>query len=148
MREGWYGIGRFETRIGIEVRESEQERGSPKRGSLGGAHDSKPENCASQDESVDHLRLKKIIAGLIRSSGFEAVVEAGPSASDVGGWRADVLGVGVDGRRVAFEVQLAGMTIAEGQERTGAMTWTASQPCGSRRGTRDGWRRCPAPTYK
>lgn len=83
------------------------------------AHDAKPENCASQGESVEHLTLKKTIAELIRGVGFEAVIEASPGAADSGGWRADVLGIGEDGRRVAFEVQLAGMTIVEGQERTG-----------------------------
>lgn len=82
------------------------------------AHYVKPDSCASAGESLAHLTLKRLIAGLIRGCGAEATLEAFPGPSDSGGWRADVLGASADGRRIAFEVQLAGMTIAEGLERT------------------------------
>lgn len=82
------------------------------------AHHMKPESCASAGESLAHLALKRLIAGLIRDYGAEATLEAYPVPPDSGGWRADVLGTAADGRRIAFEVQLAGMTIAEGLERT------------------------------
>lgn len=82
------------------------------------AHKAKPESCAMGGESPEHRRLKHRIAVLIRQLGFEAAVEAAPAPGDAGGWRADVLGVAPSGRRVAFEVQLAGMTVTEGQDRT------------------------------
>lgn len=82
------------------------------------SHWRRPDTCAMEGESAAHRELKHRIASLIRQEGFEAIVEAAPAADDVGGWRADVLGLTPKGRRVAFEVQLAGMTVAEGQERT------------------------------
>lgn len=82
------------------------------------AHDARPVACDYQGESVDHLTLKRRVAELIRELGHEAILEAVPAVGDIGGWRADVLGVGVAARRVAFEVQLSGMTIDEGLERT------------------------------
>lgn len=71
-----------------------------------------------EGESPAHRDLKHRIALMIRDAGFEATVEATPGVNDAGGWRADVLGTAPSGRRVAFEIQLAGMTIAEGRERT------------------------------
>lgn len=78
----------------------------------------RPIDCPSAGESVEHLELKRLLADLIRAHGAEAVLEATPNAGDLGGWRADVLGVTVQGRRVAFEVQLAAMTVEEGQTRS------------------------------
>lgn len=46
------------------------------------------------------------------------MIEAQPASGDHGGWRADVLAVTPDGKRFAFEAQLAAMTAAEGIERT------------------------------
>lgn len=82
------------------------------------AHLRRPETCTMEGESPAHRDLKHRIALMIRDTGFEATVEATPDVNDSGGWRADVLGTAPSGRRVAFEIQLAGMTIAEGQERT------------------------------
>lgn len=82
------------------------------------AHLRRPESCTMEGESPAHRDLKHRIALIIRDAGFEATVEATPGSDDLGGWRADVLGTAPSGRRVAFEIQLAGMTIAEGQERT------------------------------
>jgi len=62
--------------------------------------------------------MKALLAKAIRDSGGTAIVEAFPDSGDAGGWRADVLGIGPDSHRVAFEVQLAGMTVAEGWARS------------------------------
>lgn len=83
------------------------------------AHDRRTPSCPSAGETPEHLGLKKAIAELIRAAGGTAIVEALPGAQDTGGWRADVLAVGESGDRVAFEVQLAAMTTAEGEQRTG-----------------------------
>lgn len=82
------------------------------------AHDVRPDDCSSQGESPEHRELKRRVAEAIRAAGGQALIEAPPSPSDRGGWRADVLAVGIDGRRVAFEVQLAGMSVDEGDFRT------------------------------
>lgn len=82
------------------------------------AHDSRPVDCSSEGESPEHRELKRRVAEAIRAAGGQALIEAPPSPSDRGGWRADVLAVGLDGRRVAFEVQLAGMSVDEGAFRT------------------------------
>jgi hypothetical protein len=59
-----------------------------------------------------------MLAELIRSRpGWTASVEAAPADGDEGGWRADVLANGPEGRRVAIEVQLASMTAALGKQR-------------------------------
>ncbi len=82
------------------------------------AHDSLQPGCPSLGESAAHLELKRAIALAIRSIGCRAVLEAVPAGEDIGGWRADVLGISPSGRRIAFEAQLAGMTIEEGRQRT------------------------------
>lgn len=82
------------------------------------AHDSENPDCPSLDETPEHRELKRRIAAIVRGLGCVAVIEAAPSIGDQGGWRADVLGISPDGRRVAFEVQLAPMTVEEGIERT------------------------------
>lgn len=82
------------------------------------AHDARPDSCSSEGEGPEHLELKRTLAEAIRRAGAEAIIEAQPLATDHGGWRADVLAVTPSGFRVAFEVQLAGMTVTEGQERT------------------------------
>jgi hypothetical protein len=82
------------------------------------AHDRNASDCPSFGESAEHRALKWAVASTIRGLGCQAIVEATPEPGDRGGWRADVLGICPDGRRVAFEVQLASMTIAEGNERT------------------------------
>jgi competence protein CoiA len=82
------------------------------------AHDVRPEACSSQGEGPEHRDLKRRVADAIRAAGGQALIEALPLPSDRGGWRADVLAVGLDGRRVAFEVQLAVMSVDEGASRT------------------------------
>lgn len=82
------------------------------------AHDSENPDCPSLGETPEHRELKRCIAASVRALGCVALIEAAPSIGDHGGWRADVLGISPDGRRVAFEVQLAPMTVEEGIERT------------------------------
>lgn len=77
-----------------------------------------PADCPSAGESAEHLELKRRLADLIRLTGAEAILEATPAQGDQGGWRADVLCIAPSGRRVAFEVQLAAMTVEEGNERS------------------------------
>nr|WP_300148906.1 competence protein CoiA family protein [Propionicimonas sp.] len=82
------------------------------------AHDSLDPTCPSLGETPEHRELKRRIAQALRGLSCHALLEAIPSTGDHGGWRADVLGVSPNGRRVAFEVQLAPMTVDEGIERT------------------------------
>lgn len=81
------------------------------------AHDRAQPTCPSAGETLEHLLLKWQLAEHIRESGWIANIEAEPDIGDAGGWRADVLAIG-DGRRVAFEVQLATMTVDVGADRT------------------------------
>jgi competence CoiA-like predicted nuclease len=83
------------------------------------AHDAAASMCPSAGKIPAHRELKNNVAEMIRDAGWAAQVEAEPSPSDTGGWRADVLAE-LSGltRRVAFEVQLAGMTSDEGKERS------------------------------
>jgi len=92
-----------------------------KRSRLGNrffAHDQKPQACDLSGETLQHQELKAMLAAAVRAAGGRALVEAVPAVGDVGGWRADVLAVGPEGNRVAFEVQLASMTVDEGRART------------------------------
>jgi competence CoiA-like predicted nuclease len=84
------------------------------------AHDQAQRGCSLGGETQEHLHLKRLLAQIIRSNpNWSVVIEAGPMEGDTGGWRADVLATGVEGRRMAFEVQLAAMTVADGIERAG-----------------------------
>ena len=83
------------------------------------AHDSETVGCPSMGETAAHLNLKSQLAQAARRCGWRAELEAMPKVGDVGGWRADVLATDpLSGTRVAFEVQLAPMTVVEGEERT------------------------------
>jgi len=85
------------------------------------AHDQAQRRCSLGGETQEHLHLKRLLAQIIRSTpNWSVVIEAGPMEGDTGGWRADVLATGIEGRRIAFEVQLAPMTVADGIERAGA----------------------------
>jgi Competence protein CoiA-like family len=84
------------------------------------AHDQAQRGCSLGGETQAHLHLKRLLAQIIRSTpNWSVAIEAGPMEGDTGGWRADVLATGVEGRRMAFEVQLAAMTVADGIERAG-----------------------------
>ena len=118
--EVWAGVYKKRPRADLscrDCRKSMHAKVSP-RGHRFFAHDELSVGCLSQGETPEHLALKILIAGLIRDAGGRAVLEATPDDTDHGGWRADVLGIGAGGSRIAFEVQLAGMTVQEGQDRT------------------------------
>jgi len=82
------------------------------------AHDTLSPSCPSLGETPEHRELKRRIASILRQIGCQADLEATPSTDDHGGWRADVLATSTQGRRIAFEIQLAAMTIEEGVRRT------------------------------
>lgn len=83
------------------------------------AHDRQVPHCAAAGETALHRHLKATLADAIRAAGWAAAIEATPDRGDRGGWRADVLAVDdQSGRRIAFEAQLAAMTIADAQTRT------------------------------
>jgi competence protein CoiA len=82
------------------------------------AHDDRQTDCDGGGETAEHRTLKEHIAHAVRLAGGEAHIEAFPSPTDTGGWRADVLAVGPDGHRVAFEVQLSPMTVDVGEQRS------------------------------
>lgn len=83
------------------------------------AHDRSGPTCPSNGETPEHRHLKTQLAETIRQAGWRAEIEAEPGPQDVGGWRADVLAIDPHShRRFAFEVQLASMSTADGQERT------------------------------
>lgn len=81
------------------------------------AHDQRVPTCPSAGETAEHRWLKRRLADAVREAAWTAALEAEPCSGDVGGWRADVLAVAPDGRRFAFEAQLAPMTAEVGAER-------------------------------
>lgn len=88
------------------------------RGTRFFAHDRKVPDCPAAGETPLHRLLKGMLADAIRAADWGAAVEATPGSGDVGGWRADVLAVdATTGRRVAFEVQLAPLTITDARSR-------------------------------
>lgn len=81
------------------------------------AHDWVCAGCPSSGESAEHLALKAAVIAEARRIGWDAEPEVAGE-----GWRADVLVSSPDEtRRVAWEVQLASMTAAEGAERSARM---------------------------
>ena len=79
------------------------------------AHDRATSGCTA-GESVQHMVSKIALAEAARALGWEAELEsAGPD------WRADVLMTTDLGRRVALEVQLSAMSLADGQDANGSL---------------------------
>jgi hypothetical protein len=80
------------------------------------AHHRRPEHCKLAGESLAHHLLKLELVTAARAvECWTAELEAnGPD----GPWRADVLAVGPDGRKLAFEAQLAAATDDELERRT------------------------------
>lgn len=64
------------------------------------AHHRRPEDCPVAGETAIHLELKALVAARARALEIQVEVEA-PGV----GWRADVLTIGPDGQRIAWEVQ-------------------------------------------
>ena len=83
------------------------------------AHWRRSPDCPTGSETLTHMELKTYLAAEIRRCGWEATVEAYPTDTDQGRWRADVMASRPgDRRRVAFEVQLSSMTKEDGLFRT------------------------------
>jgi len=81
------------------------------------AHDRAAPTCSLVGETMAHRLLKLQLASVIRDAGWYAELEV---VED--GWRADVLATSPDGaRRMAWEAQLAQITVDELHERTARM---------------------------
>jgi hypothetical protein len=112
----WAGVHRVTPRARLVCRfcETRMQAKVSKGGLRFFAHDRRTPECPSEGETPEHRRLKSAVANDLRAAGWSAEVEA-----DGGSWRADVLGTTPGGdRRVAFEVQLAAMTVDDGRYRT------------------------------
>jgi competence protein CoiA len=78
------------------------------------AHDRAAPTCSLVGETMAHRLLKLQLASAIRDAGWYAELEVAGE-----GWRADVLATSPDGtRRMAWEAQLAQITVDELRERT------------------------------
>lgn len=89
------------------------------------AHDSAAPACSLVGETIAHRLLKLQLASAIRDAGWFAELEV---AGD--GWRADVLATSPDGgRRMAWEAQLAQITLVELRERTARMAAAGVAVC-------------------
>ena len=81
------------------------------------AHDRAAPTCSLVGETMAHRLLKLQLASAIRDAGWYAELEVAGE-----GWRADVLATSPDGtRRMAWEAQLAQITVDELRERTRRM---------------------------
>lgn len=89
------------------------------------AHDPAAPRCSLVGETMAHRLLKLQLASAIRDAGWYAELEV---AGD--GWRADVLATSPDGtQRMAWEAQLATITLAELRERTARMEHSGVAVC-------------------
>ncbi|GAB7005269.1 hypothetical protein JCM18899A_27420 [Nocardioides sp. AN3] len=89
------------------------------------AHDRAAPDCSLVGETRAHRLLKLQLASAIRDAGWYAELEV---AGD--GWRADVLATSPDGaRRMAWEAQLAQITVDELRERTARMEASGVPVC-------------------
>lgn len=89
------------------------------------AHDRAAPTCSLVGETMAHRLLKLQLASAIRDTGWYAELEV---AGD--GWRADVLATSPDGaRRMAWEAQLAQITVDELRERTARMEASGVPVC-------------------
>ena len=89
------------------------------RGTQFFAHASGYQGIRPEPESEHHLLAKIVIARALRADGYTALVESAGISPDGDSWRADVL-CETNGRRIAFEVQLAQQTLEEYEDRTAA----------------------------
>ena len=89
------------------------------------AHDRAAPTCSLVGETMAHRLLKLQLASAIRDAGWHAQLEV---AGD--GWRADVLATSPDGtKRMAWEAQLAQITLDELRERTSRMEASGVPVC-------------------
>ena len=88
-------------------------------------HVNRADACSSGLESAEHLLFKGIAAKAVQEAGWEADVEVCDSD---GRWRADVMAVR-NSRRVAFEIQLSPISLAELQRRQAAYASSNIRGC-------------------
>lgn len=89
------------------------------------AHDRGAPTCSLVGETMAHRLLKLQLASAIRDAGWYAELEVAGE-----GWRADVLATSPDGgRRMAWEAQLAQITVDELRERTRRMEASGVAVC-------------------
>jgi len=89
------------------------------------AHDRAAPDCSLVGETMAHRLLKLQLASAIRDAGWYADLEVAGE-----GWRADVLATSPDGtKRMAWEAQLAKITLDELQERTSRMEASGVPVC-------------------
>ena len=89
------------------------------------AHDPAAPECSLTGETIAHRLLKVQLASAIRDAGWYAQLEV---AGD--GWRADVLATSPDGtRRMAWEAQLAQITLDDLRARTARMEASGVDVC-------------------
>ncbi|MET8289887.1 competence protein CoiA family protein [Streptomyces sp. NPDC005132] len=90
------------------------------------AHWRRSPDCPLAGESPGHLLLKSELASAARAAGWSALLE---DAAPDGRWRADVLAISPDGRRLALEAQLSAITEREACERTTRYTADGVEVC-------------------
>lgn len=89
------------------------------------AHDRAAPTCSLVGETMAHRLLKLQLASAIRDAGWYAELEVAGE-----GWRADVVATSPDGtRRMAWEAQLAQITVDELRERTRRMGASGVRVC-------------------
>ncbi|GAC1594698.1 MAG: hypothetical protein NVS3B21_16960 [Acidimicrobiales bacterium] len=88
------------------------------------AHDAAQSDCPTAGESMGHRLLKLELVFAARAAGWDAELEVAGE-----GWRADVLATSPNGRRVAWEAQLAAITTDEIKQRHATMTGTGLEVC-------------------
>ncbi len=88
------------------------------------AHDAAQSDCPTAGESFAHRLLKLELVSAARAAGWDAELEVAGE-----GWRADVLAASPDGRRVAWEAQLAAITPEDIARRHDTMTSTGLEVC-------------------
>lgn len=88
------------------------------------SHDAAQNDCPTAGESLAHRLLKLELVSAARAAGWEAELEVAGN-----GWRADVLATSPEGRRVAWEAQLAQITPEEIVDRHSTMTADGLEVC-------------------
>lgn len=88
------------------------------------SHDAAQSHCPTAGESLAHRLLKLELVSAARAAGWQAELEVAGS-----GWRADVLAISPEGRRVAWEAQLAQITPGEIVDRHATMTADGLEVC-------------------
>jgi hypothetical protein len=88
------------------------------------SHDAAQSDCPTAGESLAHRLLKLELVSAARAAGWDGELEVAGT-----GWRADVLATSPEGRRVAWEAQLAQITPEEIVDRHSTMTTDGLEVC-------------------